>query len=183
MKEKASLRKNVLKARSLMTEEENRRFSRIICGKVTRLDAWKKARTIYIYASFQGEVDTHDLIREAWRSGKRAAVPKVKGDDLIFLRIESFGELKEGYKGIPEPSGTKEENDPEAFVVMPGAVFDEQRNRIGYGKGYYDRFLEKNPHHKTAALAFDLQVMKEEIPHEKTDLRPDAVVTQTRIIR
>ena len=66
---------------------------------------------------------------------------------------------------------------------MPGVAFDEQRNRLGYGKGYYDRFLEKNPKHKTAAMAFDFQVQEKELPHEKTDLKPDVIVTEKRIIK
>ena len=182
MKEKSTLRRTVLKKRSEMSPEENQKLSRIICEKALRLNAYKEAKTVYVYVAFQGEVDTKNLIRDAWKCGKRVAVPKIHGDEMIFCRLESFTQLTEGYKGIPEPT-TAQEKDETALVIMPGAVFDEKRNRIGYGKGFYDRFLEKNPRHRTVALAFDLQVMKEDIPHEKTDLCPDAVVTQTRIIR
>ncbi|MCI1726676.1 MAG: 5-formyltetrahydrofolate cyclo-ligase [Lachnospiraceae bacterium] len=183
MKEKSVIRKTVMKRRDAMSEEECTRLSRSVCEKVMRLPGYEKARVIYTYVSFGREADTKNLIRDAWRHGKKVAVPKIHGDDLEFYYIESFGQLQEGYKGIPEPSGCRKAEDEEAFVIMPGVAFDEQRNRLGYGKGYYDRFLEKNPKHKTAAMAFDFQVQEKELPHEKTDLKPDVIVTEKRIIK
>jgi 5-formyltetrahydrofolate cyclo-ligase len=183
MKEKSVIRKTMLKKRDEMDPELAVKLSRIICEKIMRLQDYEKAKTVYAYAARGNEANLKTLIQDAWRKGKKVAVPRIHGDDLDFYYIESFGQLREGYKGIPEPFGCRKAESEDAFMVMPGAAFDEKRNRIGQGKGFYDRYLEKHPLHPTAAAAYEFQVAGQELPHEDTDLRPGAVVTDKRIIR
>ena len=115
-------------------------------------------------AGFVGENLTAAL--QAIRDGKRVAVPKVIGDEMVFIYIEDLSGIEDGYCGIPEPveDGPVAE-DPTALVLMPGLAFDPQGHRIGYGGGFYDRFLASEPQHPTLALCYDFQML----PHLETE--------------
>ena len=136
-----------------------------------------------IFASYGSEIDTSEIISEALRTGKRVYLPRVEGLEMQFYRIYSLEELTEGYRGIPEPDGTSErylysENEADhTLMIMPGVAFDPYRHRIGYGKGFYDRFLEGKEalSLRTIAVGFWCQ-MVEEIPQEEKDIRPYQVI-------
>ena len=132
------------------------------------------------------ETETSDLIRQAWADGKKTAVPKVIGETMKFFYITSLeNDLEEGYFGIREnyeKNPADEAADREgSLMLMPGVAFDEARHRIGYGGGFYDRYLEAHPGLRTAALAFEFQV-KAEVPFEKFDILPGRIVTEKRVI-
>jgi 5-formyltetrahydrofolate cyclo-ligase len=117
--------------------------------------------------------------------GKTAAAPKVCGRRMDFYEIRSFDEVSPGFRGIPEPTATDDKSPfcPEnALVIMPGAVFDRQRHRIGYGGGYYDRFLSEHPDMTKLAAAFDFQVL-DQIPVHEYDISADLIVTERQIYR
>lgn len=122
------------------------------------------------------------MIEAAWKAGKRVAVPKVTGThEMKYYYLESFEQLAPGYFQIPEPAWGEEAKDEDAFLIVPGVAFDKNRHRAGYGQGFYDRYLSVHRKHKTAAVAFDFQIV-EEVPAEATDIFPDKVITETRII-
>ena len=108
--------------------------------------------------------------------------PRVEGDDLVFCQIRSFDDLKEGYFHVMEPQGIPIEEDAKALIVMPGVAFDVKKHRIGYGRGFYDRWLAAHPGHPTAALSFDF-ALEESVPSESTDMVPDMLITDRGIIR
>ena len=124
----------------------------------------------------------YDLER-IWKDGKEVAVPKVFGKDMIFYRLTDFSQLEAGYFGIPEP---REDGQvvswEEAMMVMPGVAFDVNCNRVGYGGGFYDRFLEKHPKIQRVAVGFSFQMLSE-VPTEDTDICPQVIVTEEQVYR
>ncbi len=183
MKTKDEIRKEVLKKRERIPELMLKARSGIITRTLEQEQVFIRSDLIYVYVSLPLEVDTFGLIKDAWAMGKDVAVPKVDKDELTFFRLDSFEQLKEGCFHVLEPQNAVFVNPVrEGLVIMPGVAFDKRKNRIGYGKGYYDRFLNRYPDHPTCALSFDFAVY-EEIPAEEHDRRPDLLITDRRIIR
>ena len=117
------------------------------------------------------------LIEEAWKRGKEVAVPKVSGKDMVFYRLTDFSQLEPGYYGIPEPVGKETVDWEEGLMIMPGVAFDRENHRVGYGGGFYDRFLEKHSGLSLLAVAFDFQILSQ-VPTEPTDIFPHSSVTE-----
>ncbi len=183
---KKSLRKEVKALRAAHTDAEIHRMSLEVRDRILTLPEYRKAEVIYAYVDCKHEVETSDIIRAAWADGKRVAVPKVIGSDMKFFYITSLTEdLEEGYFGIREPlekhAADEKRDEEKALMLMPGVAFDEERHRIGYGGGFYDRFLEAHPKLAKVALAFEFQV-KEEVPYEAFDICPEKIVTEKRVI-
>ena len=180
MESKRDIRRRILQSRRCLSEEVWRKNTRVICEKVVTHPYFLEAEAVYCYADYQREVGTLRIMKEAWRLGKRVATPKIDDDTMRFYYISDVAELSEGYKGILEPQSKRPADEKQALVIMPGAAFDVCRNRIGYGKGFYDRFLREHPSFRTMAIAFELQ-MVEEIPAEAFDIRPDILITEEKI--
>ncbi len=174
--DKAQLRKEIREKKRAMTEEDICCRSRILCEKFLRSEAYRNAKTIYGYLPYNQEVRTWDALRQAMADGKGVAVPKVYGDEMKFIYITDFSQIATGYCGIPEPimDGPVAE-DKTALVLMPGLAFDRDGHRIGYGGGYYDRFLSEEPDHPTLALCYDFQI-QDSLPTEEFDIPVDAVI-------
>lgn len=141
-------------------------------GKSARLgelffetEQYCNAKTIYGYLPYNQEVRTVFMLERALEDGKKVAVPKVYGEEMRFIYMTDLTQVSCGYANIPEPvaDGPVAE-DPTALVLMPGLAFDPAGNRMGYGGGFYDKFLEKEPHHPTVALCYDFQML----PHLET---------------
>ena len=116
------------------------------------------------------------ILKQALLDGKQVAVPKVFGDDMKFILLPDLTRVSKGYAGIPEPiDDGPEATDETALVLMPGLVFDPQGHRIGYGGGFYDKFLSREPHHPTVALCYDFQVM-DKLETEEFDIPVDLVL-------
>ena len=186
-----SLRKETLAKRDRLSETERLQYSRQILKKVTALPEYQTADWILAYASFRSEVDTKELINRALADRKRVLLPKVEGSEMRFWEIHSREELKEGFHGIMEPEpdemqipGQDMFRGQKVMMWMPGAAFDAKRNRIGYGGGYYDRYLAGMPECElcTTALGFSCQII-EEIPVQRHDIAPDLVITEREIYR
>lgn len=180
METKKDIRKNVLKKRSEVSEKEWEEKSHQIYEKVITHPFFLSAETIYCYVDYNHEVDTHAIMEKAWELQKKVAVPKVLGDSMEFYYIQDFSELQEGYFHILEPVTMSAAEDDYALVIMPVAAFDKNRNRIGYGKGFYDKYLQEHKNHKTLAAAFDFQVV-DFIPADAFDIRPDVIVTEEKL--
>ena len=180
---KRQLRKEVLKRRDELTEEERKAAALKLADRIIGHQWFYRSDCLLIFASYGSEIDTSEIISEALRTGKRVYLPRVEGLEMQFYRIYSLEELTEGYRGIPEPDGTSErylysENVADhTLMIMPGVAFDPYRHRIGYGKGFYDRFLEGKEalSLRTIAVGFWCQ-MVEEIPQEEKDIRPYQVI-------
>lgn len=129
---------------------------------------------------YNHEVVTEYLIKEAWKAGKEVAVPKVVGKDMVFYKLTDFARLEPGYFGIPEPVSGEIVNWSKALMIMPGVAFDRANHRVGYGGGFYDRYLEKHPQLERVAIAFSFQMLPE-VPTEPTDICPQIIVTEEEI--
>lgn len=181
METKQDIRKKIFAARKACTDQQVEAWSREITQRVIALPAFKRAERMMAYADYNHEVVTRYLIEEAWKAGKEVAVPKVHGKDMIFYRLLDFNQLKPGYYGIPEPECGEAVDWEDALMIMPGVAFDRENHRVGYGGGFYDRFLEKHPDIQRIAIAFSFQMMRE-VPVEPTDIFPQIIVTENDII-
>lgn len=187
METKGNIRKNILRLRDELSEEERREKSKIIIKKLLDISKYKEAEIILAYASYKSEVQTEELIIHALKNGKKLYCPKVKGAEMEFYRITSMSDFVSGYKGIKEPKGSSKTRLDSAAItrgnhlmIMPGAVFDKEGNRIGYGKGYYDKYIEKHNRLYRAAICFEFQVQNN-IPNGKYDKGSDIIITEESI--
>lgn len=178
METKKDIRKHIFAKRKACTEPEIEKWSRMITDKVISLPVFRRAEQILVYADYNHEVITGYLIEEAWKAGKEVAVPKVVGKDMVFYKLTDFKQLEPGYFGIPEPAGGEIVEWPQALMIMPGVAFDRKNHRVGYGGGFYDRYLEKHPLIQRVAIAFSFQMLPE-VPAESTDICPQIIVTET----
>lgn len=177
MESKKDIRNQIYAARKTYTDSQIETWSREITEKIISLPEFQKADRIMAYADYNHEVMTGFIIEEAWKAGKKTAVPKVFGKDLVFYHLEDFSQLKKGYYGIPEPARGETVQWEDALMIMPGVAFDKYNHRVGYGGGFYDRFLEKHPGIKRVAVAFSFQLLPE-VPVEPTDIFPQILVTE-----
>lgn len=183
---KKEIRKASLEKRKKLPADIRREYSHIITERVLCHPFFQCADMIFAYMSFREEVDTEEILHAALKMGKTVAVPKVHGENRMeFYKICSMSDLTSGYQGIMEPktknlkpvriSGGK--SDLRVMMLLPGAAFDEMRNRIGYGGGFYDTYLQKYPCFYKIGLAFSVQCVKK-IPAEDHDIRVDLVMTE-----
>lgn len=180
--EKKEIRKEIKALRAAHTDDRIHQMSLSVCERLTSLEVYQTAEIVYAYVDCKHEVETGDIIRTAWKDGKKVAVPKVLGENMQFFYINSLEkDLEEGYYGIREPREIHPAAAEDALLLMPGVAFDEDRHRVGYGGGFYDRFLEAHPGMKTAALAFEFQI-KDRVPFEPFDIRPGQIVTEQRVL-
>ena len=180
MEEKKVIRKQVFAARKAHTDQQIDDWSRKIAETVTALPEYSNSRRILAYADYNHEVMTKYIIEAAWKDGKEVAVPKVVGQDMVFYKLTDFAQLEKGYFGIPEPARGEIVQWEEALMIMPGVAFDRQNHRVGYGGGFYDKYLEKHPDLHTIAVAFELQMYRE-LPFEEHDIKPEKVITEKHI--
>jgi 5-formyltetrahydrofolate cyclo-ligase len=159
--------------------------SQAIISRLEALPIFQKARTIHAYVAWRNEVDTHDLILRLLQERRRVAVPKVDQatGQLQHYFITGFSELQKGAFGILEPlSDPGRRAAPSQFdlVLVPGLAFDRAGNRLGMGKGHYDRFLVE-VHAPKIALAYDFQLV-EKLPVEAHDQRVNIIITEKNVI-
>ena len=174
--DKKELRARIRERKRAMTESEIEGKSALLGIQFRACELYREAKTIYGYLPYNQEVRTTAMLAQAMRDGKRVAVPKVYGDEMRFIYLVDFNGIEKGYAGIPEPvADGPVADDPTALVLMPGMAFDKEGHRIGYGGGFYDKFLEKEPNHPTLALCYDFQML-EHLETEEHDIPVDVVI-------
>ena len=174
--DKQALRRQIREKKRAMTEEQIVSAS-VRLGKLfADSELYKNANTIYGYLPYNQEVRTVPMLEQALRDGKRVAVPKVYGEEMKFIYMDDLSKVFRGYAGIPEPVADEPvADDPTALVLMPGLAFDPQGHRIGYGGGFYDKFLASEPSHPTLALCYNFQML-EHLDTEEFDIPVDCVL-------
>ncbi|ABO51386.1 5-formyltetrahydrofolate cyclo-ligase [Desulforamulus reducens MI-1] len=189
--DKKGIRKKVLEVRSALKKSEVADKSSVIVERLVSFEPYRRAKTIMVYLDFRKEVKTESLINHALRSGKRVTVPVVNAVDRSMtpsLLVDFPGDLSIGSYGILEPAPENlrpvevQELD---LIVVPGTVFDHQGNRMGYGGGYYDRFIPRlRKDAVTVALAFEFQVRENfSVLMGKYDQPVQFIVTEKQIIQ
>jgi 5-formyltetrahydrofolate cyclo-ligase len=183
---KKSIRKNILARRNALTGEQIETMSKGICETFISLDEVRNCSTMMIFMSFGSEVNTDYIIERAWQWDKRVLVPLCKPETkkLVIFPIKTFNDVEPGYFGIREPKkdilkpASKAEVD---LVVVPAVAFDRRGYRVGYGGGYYDRFLTSMNVPKIG-LAFSCQIIPE-APTDRYDIPVDGIITEKEYIK
>ena len=206
METKKKLRQRVLSLRNGLSEGKRDEAHGQIAARVYGTEAYQQAQAILTYVNYQSEVATKEMIEQALADGKLVFAPRVEGQEMEFYQIHTLDDLQSGYRDILEPvteeaffqwlSGNTRRDTvsglPRVMMWMPGAVFDRNHHRIGYGGGFYDRYLERIENwiarqsvaedaealFTTAALAYDCQIV-EEVPQEIHDRQPDILITES----
>lgn len=184
-KMKQLIRRDIITKRSAQKGDVKQEKDKDIRKKLLSMPEFGKSSIILFYVSIRGEVKTDDLISEALGKGKRVLVPFVdlEKEEMMISEIKDLNELEKGAFGIPEPKNPKEfPIDKIDLVIVPGVAFDRRGNRIGFGTGFYDKFLSRLPKETPfIALAYDFQVLRE-IPKGKDDVKIDKIITETETI-
>jgi 5-formyltetrahydrofolate cyclo-ligase len=182
---KKDWRTNMKKTLSQLNQIDYKKRSLLIAEALFASKEWLEASTIAVTVSRFPEVNTKPIIEKAWEQGKRIAVPRCLANtkQLDFRRITSHDQVEEGFFGLSEPiaSRTEEANSNEFdLVLVPGLVYSCKGYRIGFGGGYYDRFLSQIDRN-TISLAFSEQVVSS-IPIEQYDLPVNKVITEDGVV-
>ena len=186
---KETLRLEIRRMRERLTSEQVEEKSKLIKEKLFSLPEFQSARTVAFYAAFKksNEVGTEEMIKEALKMGKTVLVPITDTieDKIVFSEIKNVDDLAPGTFDILEPIPELRKifaNEAIRLIVVPGIAFDLQGHRIGYGLGYYDKFLSGLAKYVTkVGLAYEFQVAQE-IPVEGHDIRLDKIITEERVI-
>lgn len=174
--DKKELRKSIRDQKRAMTPQMVEHASADLARQFFATSYYQNAKTIYGYLPYNQEVRTVPILEQALRDGKRVAVPKVYGDTMRFIYLDDLTQVAPSDMGIPEPIGDEPiAKDETALVLMPGLAFDKNGNRMGYGGGYYDKFLAAEPEHSTVALCYSFQ-MVDAIPIDDYDIPVDLVL-------
>lgn len=178
--DKTELRKSLKKERNSLPKEIKNEFDMRIFQEIINSKVYEESQRVFIYVSYNSEVDTIPLIKYSLEKGKRVCVPRVldKEGNMESLYIDSLGELREGMYGILEPVSTKKASPIDIeLVITPGLAFDKEGGRIGYGKGYYDRYLKLSNNAIKMGVCYDFQVVPS-LPTTKEDIKMDMIISE-----
>lgn len=181
MLNKNSLRKHYSNLRSTCSKEQNDALIRNLLNSTE----YKTAKTVFAYIPIKTEPDTYKIILNSIENKKAICVPKCYPDThtMKFIEISSVeNDLKPGSYKIPEPISEEEFTQPADLIIVPALSCDIHGNRLGYGGGFYDRFLKEQPYSVKAVMIYDC-LLAEQLPIEPTDIPVDIIITESRIIR
>jgi 5-formyltetrahydrofolate cyclo-ligase len=183
--EKKRLRKEILQRMNALSEEQYTTLSAKIVDSLYKQREWIEAKTIGITLSMEREVNTYAIIEKAWEEGKAIVVPKCNRETrtMTFRQITNFEQLETVYMNLrePDPSITEEVSAEEIdLLLVPGVAFTRKGERVGYGGGYYDRYLV-NYKEKALSLVFDFQIVSH-IPVEPFDKTVQKIITEKETI-
>ncbi len=186
--DKNAIRAMIKEKKAALTPAFVRAYSRRVTKLFTAQPFYRDAQVLYAYLTFNEELRTEYLIRRAWADGKRVAVPRVLGKGVMeFYYIDSFDGFVTSAFGVPEPPEDPEKlaDERDVLLLMPGLAFDRAHDRVGYGGGFYDRYIERYAAKGTRffkpALAYDFQIV-DDIPANEFDIKVDAVLTADKIL-
>lgn len=184
MTEKKELRKRCIERMNALPQDYCREADEKIFSEILALPEYRSARTVFCFVGMQAEIRTAVLIEEMLRAGKQVAVPRCAGKGIMHAhRIYSLAELSPGTMGILEPSAEAPVLAPDELdlILLPCVSASRAGARLGYGGGFYDRYLPKSPAFR--AVLIRERMLSEEIPLERHDCPVDAVVTEEGVFR
>lgn len=156
-----------------------------VTEKIYAAECYRLAEKIFIFVSFGSEIDTLPFINRALEDNKNVAVPVMQSEgNMVFIKISSLSELIPNKYGIPEPKYDTKKiiiADSNTLIAVPGLAFDREKYRIGYGGGYYDRYLSENMYMAAVGMCYEKQ-LTDRLPREETDIPVDIIATERRII-
>ena len=174
--EKKEIRKRIRERKKSFSLDQKRNKSKSIFEKLEKLDHFKESSVIMVYWSMDDEVYTHEFVQNL-HGKKRIILPIVKGDTLILKEFSGMSKMKIGEQfGIAEPIGKPfEEVEQLDLIIVPGVAFDEERNRLGRGKAYYDKLLKSTTALKVG-VCFDFQLI-DKVPVDEHDIKMDLIIS------
>lgn len=176
--DKKNIREKILALRDGIDRYTRSKNDERIVSKIINSSFYKEAKSIFCFIGFGSEVNTTGIIEDALRSGKKVYVPRVINKEMKVIRIDSLDNLKPGVFGILEPEDGEELNGDCDLILMPGVAFTKEGKRLGYGGGYYDKYLAQyNSNTLKIAIAYSIQVV-DFIPTESYDKTVDYIVTE-----
>ncbi|MBI1820478.1 MAG: 5-formyltetrahydrofolate cyclo-ligase [Nitrospirae bacterium] len=185
--DKDGIRKELLARRAALSPEEWKLKSRAIQARLLNREEYRRAKTVHFYMGFKNEVETDEVIRKSLEAGKQVVVPWLndKTDQIELSELKDLRtELRENKYGIKEPYGPfirPVDRRSVQLAVIPGVAFDPSGNRIGFGKGFYDKLFSQNRTALLIGLAFEFQIVKS-IPSEEHDIKMNKILTEYRTI-
>lgn len=182
MLDKKYFREKMLNIRNNLDNNFVVKNSNIIQNNLLNIDEYINSKSIYIYMDINNEVNTKQIILNALDNNKKVAIPKISNNIMNFYYIQNINQVKKGYFNILEPTTNDIALDDNSLIILPGIVFSKSKNRIGYGKGFYDKYLSVNNKNIKIALCYDFQII-DSIPHTKNDIPLDIIITEKRIIK
>ena len=175
--DKQEIRAAMKQKKRALTERQIALASEQLAELLLAHPLYLRAHSVYGYLPFNQEVRMAPILRAAQKSGRRVAVPKITDGRMRFFWLDDLDSAVPGAFGIPEPpDGCPEADDETALIVVPGLAFDRRGNRVGYGGGYYDRYLSAHPAHPTLALCYGFQLVPA-LPAEPCDRPVDEVLS------
>jgi len=182
LEQKKHLRTVLKQRRSLVSESKRRVMSQQIYKYLYEIDEFSHAKSIFCYISYLSEVETHTLINDFIGQNLALAVPKIiKKSEMIAVPLSDLSDLEPDKMGILTPKNNQSASAPFDIAITPGVGFTATGERLGYGKGGYDRWFSQNKVKTKIGVAFEIQLV-EQLPTEKTDVSLDILVTEERII-
>ncbi len=172
------------KRKNIPLEEKHKRDN-AICNRFLSLSSYRFADTILLYSPLKYEIDTSKIAIDAFSKGKKVAYPRcIEGNEMVYHYVTSFSDLSSGMYGINEPKEALPIFAPSpaehVICVLPAILYDKNGYRLGYGKGYYDRFLASFKGTKAGLIYSDFIV--NEIPCGRFDLKSDVVITEKGVM-
>lgn len=184
---KKNIRKIMSVKRNELTNNEVINKSKEIFLNILKLKEFIESTQVLCFLNIKNEVDTSFIINYYRKNNKKTAVPKVNGNEMEFYYFTNENDLISGYFNIPEPINLNESNkcipNNNDVIIVPGLAFDKYGGRIGYGGGFYDKYLSKNKNLIKIAVAYDFQVIEDKLEISEFDIKPDYVVTEKRILK
>ena len=181
--EKKRIREGISIIRKNLSREIIAEKSKKIIETLINLEEYRKAITIMSYVSLDIEVDTKELIKsELSNQNKKVIVPYIREGYIKASMLRNYNDLSIGEHGVLEPTNKEEYKAGIDLIIIPGVAFDKTGSRIGFGKGYYDKFLKDYDNTHKVALAFEEQIV-DNVPSEEHDQKVDIIITEKRIIR
>ena len=176
---KEQIRKEYRNIRNRLGPAQIAEWSDKICDFLIETEFFRMAEEIYFYYPLGNEVNLLKAAREALLQGKRIGFPKTKGNAILFFQVEHLEDFTEGSFHVMEPVGEKLMTAKKPLILTPGVVFDQQKNRMGYGKGYYDRYALGVPEAVKVGIAYEAQIAQS-IPVGHYDVPMDYILTEMR---
>ena len=192
METKNRVRKEYIQRRNGLSPEEVLQKSITICNRIRNSSFYQEMENIFVYSALGNEVDLSPFIKQAWKDEKNVFFPKVFGTDMEFYKVSSFDQLEEGCFHVLEPIASLEpfslefSGFPKILVLTPGVAFSENGARIGYGKGFYDRYFCKLEKlfcdFVPVGIAYDFQITNE-FEAEFLDYKMSTIFTEKKEVR
>lgn len=175
---KKALRKEIKERTAMLDADYCKKADKVICEKILALPQYQAAKTVFAFVNAFGEPNTVPVIEDCWKQGKKICVPRCIDDHtMLVYEIKNMEDLESGAYGIlePKPICKLVEADDIDFALIPCVTCDEEGNRLGHGRGYYDRYLENAKFF--SCMICRRQLMSNNIPVDELDVKPNLVIS------